>query len=365
MAPLNYQRLLARLDKLFVSFEELPDDNRHVNLKKAVKAGQISAQAGHDGDGEVMTPGQLKHWVVKKMAIINEHYDREAAVSPSTSMVDAMHDDAPNENDDSGFFDDAQHQDAMQDVRASIEQAPRNDTGASKENTRSKKQHPATKPAPVKKTSAVNKRLIPNPNATTAGVKKASSKRTTRAKARLASPKTRAAVARSADEQAAAAALLDLFSSRPANHQATSHIAHAVSSSMAPPPAIAVAPAPLPVVYFSGAPASASASFPAPSMNASVTPQMQAYTPLPHYNATYTPQQHFLAGVEYAMRNVAASGLSSHGRPDFLNSFPAHVREQLGKSVEGFSTMNESDGTVESGHRPREMSGAKSFWNVI
>jgi len=76
---LSYERLLERLhalseiaDQLF-SGEEYKQRRRRIQA--AIKSAIISSQAGIDGSQEVLSPGQLKHWLEKKIKEIHQSFD--------------------------------------------------------------------------------------------------------------------------------------------------------------------------------------------------------------------------------------------------------------------------------------------------
>lgn len=231
MAPLTFGRLLDRLTRLFDAVpDQFPGENdgpRSHNVRSALKAGMVSAQAGLEGDQTVLSPGQLKHWINDKIAAIHERLDREAVVSPSSSFFEAMGGERGSEDqyqEDSGFLENSSSVCGASAVVENLEHTiiesiepilPR--SNSSKENTNRKSKYPATHaPVPPRKTSAVIKRRIraPTPDA---GIKKPAPKRNTRATTRITSPNAQVAITHNVTEQEAAYALLDLFNSRPPN----------------------------------------------------------------------------------------------------------------------------------------------------
>ncbi|KAH9882195.1 hypothetical protein J1614_001367 [Plenodomus biglobosus] len=213
MAPLTYLRLVTRLNSLIETlpsqFPNPDDEARLHDVMRAVRAGQLSAQRGVDGEGDkVLTPGQLKQWVTAKVAKIHEKYDEDAAIVASKSAgADGIHIDQNDGVDD------------MEDIVESIE-IPSPHTDSSKENAATKRALPAARPVAPPKTSAVTKRIIRGNN-TYSGVKKTASKPTRKstrkvtAKPRAPSRPTTDAPVAAFDDQDAAAALLQISHSSP------------------------------------------------------------------------------------------------------------------------------------------------------
>lgn len=364
MAPLTYARLLARLDSHFKSIpEQFPsqeDAQRVRDVQRAIKAGLISAQAGLDGDRSVLSPGQLKHWVSSKIADIHQQLDREAAVSPSTSLVEVV------VNGDMG-------------VAAQYHQitAP-HETNYSREDSTRGAGHPATRPAATQKISAVIKRPIYG-TTTNAGVKKTTTKRTSRAKTRIAPPTNHAAIVASEREQEAAAALLGLFSSSSPTDPRTSFSTETSSLNLCesftststagygtadrmrsqhivqPPP-----------VYTQSIHTSHNQHShpPARSTGAFLALPPSASSP----TASATEKEIFLAGVQFAMQNFESAHLPGCCGDD--DDFPVqcyeHVRMQLGIADEderehvGLVTPVESACTNNS-----VRAVGRGFWDVI
>jgi hypothetical protein len=76
---LSYERLLARMQSLLdIVAQDFPseeNEQRRRLLQTAIKSVIVSSQAGLDGDQEVLSPGQLKHWVQTKIKDIHESID--------------------------------------------------------------------------------------------------------------------------------------------------------------------------------------------------------------------------------------------------------------------------------------------------
>ena len=88
---LSYERLLVRLHTLTAitdqTFSGEEYEERRCRIQLAIKSAIISSsQAGLDGDQEVLSPGQLKHWLEKKIKDIHKSFDdpvqEEQATSP-------------------------------------------------------------------------------------------------------------------------------------------------------------------------------------------------------------------------------------------------------------------------------------------
>ncbi|CAO2655065.1 Nn.00g117980.m01.CDS01 [Neocucurbitaria sp. VM-36] len=230
MAPLTYARLLTRLRALYDSVPEQikgPGDSQRIReLQSAINAGIVAAQAGLGGSNDVPNPRRLKYDITTTIDEINERYEREAAVSPSSSLaaVAKVDEESESETDDTNaqltrdLHDVLEAQETRQFQRSSPQ------SGSGKENptaiaAATTRQHPVTKPAITKKTPTVTKRLIRNPAATSnSGVKKSVSKRTTRQSSRNTSATKLAAVANTIEDHEAAAALLGLSTSVPVTY---------------------------------------------------------------------------------------------------------------------------------------------------
>ncbi|KAI8942808.1 hypothetical protein NX059_000851 [Plenodomus lindquistii] len=241
MAPLTYQRLLTRLDAQFddlpTLFDHPSDEERLHDVMRAIRAGQISAQRGVDGDAdELLSPGQLKHWVNAKVAKIHEHYDAiaAAAAEPDTNIAASSYTQtSPQPSQAAGeiYIDqkDGAQDSEMEEVIQSIEvEATSPTSDSSKENKNIKREHSAarTMPPPKPGASAVTKRIIRG-NDAYAGVKKTVRKPTrtsartrTRAaaavKSRILSPAASVAVVENISDRDAAIALMNLCAPCPA-----------------------------------------------------------------------------------------------------------------------------------------------------
>ncbi|KAF1832993.1 hypothetical protein BDW02DRAFT_580781 [Decorospora gaudefroyi] len=76
---LTYERLLTRIETLFtVAADNFPseenEERRHL-LQAALESVKISSRAGLEGSQNVLSPGQLKHWLVQKIKTIHERFD--------------------------------------------------------------------------------------------------------------------------------------------------------------------------------------------------------------------------------------------------------------------------------------------------
>ncbi|KAH7356070.1 hypothetical protein BKA66DRAFT_446030 [Pyrenochaeta sp. MPI-SDFR-AT-0127] len=354
MAPLSYDRLLLRLETLFDAvpgqYPGAENAQRVKDVQRAIKAGSIAAQAGLEGDDSVLSPGQLKHWVISKMDDINEQFDRELAIANTTTVTEPA---------------------------------------------------TATNPVEIKNTSAVTKRRIYNPNATGTRVKKPVSKHSARGKVdRHHSDAEFAAIKDYIEQREAAETLLDIYYSTPRN---VSHPIGANSAAMAPAMPTSSTPvnstptsntsfecthttidgnqqAPKnyqgPLLKFSkmlwsNQPVHIStrpSSF-IQDVHPSNNPRL---TPLPNIEANAGPEHHFLAGVHYTVQCLRSDYEHAGNIHEFLNTFPGYVQSQLSindgdEPTDEHSERSTASGT--SGQRGDQYEGRnplrRGFWDVI
>lgn len=72
---LTYERILARTSALLdIATNEFEGERRRL-LQSAINSVTISAEAGLEGDQEVLSPGQLKHWLERKLEAIHKSFD--------------------------------------------------------------------------------------------------------------------------------------------------------------------------------------------------------------------------------------------------------------------------------------------------
>ncbi|CBX94068.1 hypothetical protein IAQ61_003941 [Plenodomus lingam] len=339
MAKLTYERLLVRLDSLWVDLPARfphPDDAARLHeVQRAIAAGQHSARRGVEGKAhKVLSPGRLKQWVNDKVAKIHEHYDQQGLMHEGDGMI------AESNSGEDG-------PDDMEDVIESIEtDSPHTDSGTEngikRESPVDQPMPPAAAPAKV---SAVNKCIVRGRNAY-AGVKKTAPKlpRTTAAKPRLVSPKASGPFISSFSDHEAAIALLQLFEASPAigherpaatglpatrrNVEAaiatyTTPKIHPSIPTYTPPTTRDAALTSTPPKYPVAAPSFTSLTNPAPvstvtsvTSAASVPSYHQLDIPAGAYDVGASPRSIFLAGVKYAMDNYDSvkGQMNGHGQ---------------------------------------------------
>ncbi|KAF1846407.1 uncharacterized protein K460DRAFT_356088 [Cucurbitaria berberidis CBS 394.84] len=395
MARLTYARLLTRLHTLRDSVpEQLPgyeNAQRVKDTQDAINAGIVAAQAGLEGDKSVLKPSDLKYEVSAKLDEIDHRFEREAAVSPSSSLAVA----AAGEDEEESENEDADDQ-LTRDLTAAFETEQRlrweqssSHSASGKENpsdtatVSATRAHPARKPANRKKNSAVTKRPIRNPGATTkACIKKSTSKRTTRAKSRIASPTALTTVTNTIEEREAAAALLDLFTSSPLTNNRT----NTMHPAYAPNFTSSAQVTPINNMASNKGKQRASSSQPAtplnfPNMHLPIThpnPYRRTFSnaefldlPANAIDASAKPEHIFLAGVQFAMQNFTAAHATKFCRntgDGFADRCYEYVRVELGiKSeyellVEKYEAEMIAKGAVRNGG---ESAAGKGFWDVI
>lgn len=373
MNSLTYERLLERLEDLFDSvpkdFPGPEDAQRVKDVLRALKAGMVAARAGLNGDQSVLSPGQLKHWVNGKVADMHDSHDREAAVSPSTSLVEAV----------TGTLS-APHQHHVststiepEDVRISIEdpQIPASRSRRTKEKAASTMQHPATRSATAKKVSTVIKRPIKGSVAST-GMKKNTIKRKCRPMNHIPSPPPTVNRTPSKRVLEAAGALLGLFKSSPSSNQPTETVSLNSSSST-----LGASFTSNTTVDMNGASHMNPCNTSSPLPTANLRAHHVYHQPPTHIHATNagflslspatfrrsaSPEHIFLAGVQFAMQNfeTAHMPMCCSIDDDFAVRCYENVRSQLGLGEEEDEVPEKNVGCEK-----KDAMASKGFWDVI
>jgi hypothetical protein len=80
MEMLTYDRLVARMHPLFASLPSHFEGERLRLLRTAIESVIIACKKGLTGDQETLSPGQLKHWVERKIQSIHESFDNPSAL---------------------------------------------------------------------------------------------------------------------------------------------------------------------------------------------------------------------------------------------------------------------------------------------
>ncbi|RMZ70600.1 glycoside hydrolase family 67 [Pyrenophora seminiperda CCB06] len=87
---LTYARLLRSLHTLYPiinqSFPERKNKERRRLMHIAVDSAIISSEEGLNGSDEVLSPGQMKHWLQRKFAEIHESVEEEEEKAPASSQ---------------------------------------------------------------------------------------------------------------------------------------------------------------------------------------------------------------------------------------------------------------------------------------
>jgi hypothetical protein len=82
---LTYDRLLARMQTLSGTATTHFDGERLVLLKRTIKSVVNACEAGLKGKQEVLSPGQLKHWMERKIKTIHAQFDEPLQKQPASA----------------------------------------------------------------------------------------------------------------------------------------------------------------------------------------------------------------------------------------------------------------------------------------
>jgi hypothetical protein len=82
---LTYDRLLARMHTLSGTATTHFDGERLVLLKRTIKSVVNACEAGLKGNQKVLSPGQLKHWMERKIKTIHAQFDEPLQEQPASA----------------------------------------------------------------------------------------------------------------------------------------------------------------------------------------------------------------------------------------------------------------------------------------
>jgi hypothetical protein len=94
---LTYDRLLAHMHRLSASLPSHFEGERLSQISNAIKSVILACKRGLTGDQETLSPGQLKHWVERKIQAIHELFDNPLSLKATTpnKRKRTSNDDAP------------------------------------------------------------------------------------------------------------------------------------------------------------------------------------------------------------------------------------------------------------------------------